>query len=153
MLVVVFALNKFDQYVYGRPVTVQSDHKLLSAIASKSLRSAPKRLQGMMLKVQKYDVSIVYKPGGEMHLADTLSRAFLANTDNTQEKFDCVNAVKLLPMTDESLEEMKRSTHNDEILQQLKTVIQTGWPEDKHLLPVVLAPYFSYRDELSVYQR
>ena len=54
-------------------------------------------------------------------------------------------------MTDESLEEMKRSTHDDEILRQLKTVIQTGWPEDKHLLPFVLAPYFSYRDELSVY--
>lgn len=56
-------------------------------------------------------------------------------------------------MTDESLEEMKGSTHDDEILQQLKTVIQTGWPEDKHLLPVVLAPYFSYWDELNVYQR
>ena len=83
MLAVVFALNKFDQYVNGRLVTVQSHHKPLSAIASKSLRSAPKRLQGMLLKVQKYDVSIVYKPGREKHLADTLSRAFLANTENT----------------------------------------------------------------------
>ena len=64
-----------------------------------------------------------------------------------------MNAVKLLPMPDESLEEMKGSSHDDEILQQLKTVIQTGWPEDKHLLPVVLAPYFSYWDELNVYQR
>ena len=82
MLAVVFTLNKFVQYIYGRPVTVQSDHKPLSVIASKSLRSAPKRLQGMLLKVQKYDVSIVYKPGREMLLADTLSRAFLANTEN-----------------------------------------------------------------------
>ena len=151
MLAVVFSLNKFDQYGYGRPVTVQSDHKPLSATASKSLRSAPKRLQGILLKVHKYNVSIVYKPGRQMHLADTLSRAFLANTDNTQGKFDRVNAVKLLPMTDESPEEMKRSTHDDEILQLFKTVIQTAWPEDKHLLPVVLAPYFSYTDELSVY--
>ena len=31
-----------------------------------------------------------------------------------------MNAVKLLSMTDESLKEMKRSTHDDEILQQLK---------------------------------
>ena len=73
----------------------------------------------MLLKVQKYDVSIVYKPGREMHLSETLRRAFLANTDNTQGEFDRVNAVKLLPMTDESLEEMKGSTHDDEILQQL----------------------------------
>lgn len=85
MLAVVFALNKFDQYVYGRPVTVHSDHKPLSAIASKPLRSAPKRLQGMLLKVQKYDVSIVYKPGREMNLADTLSRAFLATLTTPKE--------------------------------------------------------------------
>lgn len=71
MLAVVFALQKFDQYVYGRPATVQSDHKPLAAISNKPLRSAPKRLQGMLLKVQKYDVSIVYKPGPEMYLATT----------------------------------------------------------------------------------
>lgn len=84
MLAVVFVLQKFDQYVYGRPVT---------------LRSASKRLQGMLLKVPKYDVSIIYKPGPEMYLADTLSRAFLPTTDNAQGEFERVNAVKLLPMT------------------------------------------------------
>ena len=51
MLAVVFAFQKFDQCVYGRPVTVQSDHKPLAAISKKPLRSAPKRLQGMLLKV------------------------------------------------------------------------------------------------------
>ena len=33
MQAVVFALEKFNQYVYGRPVTVISDHKPLEAIA------------------------------------------------------------------------------------------------------------------------
>ena len=37
MLTVVFALQKFDQYVYGRSVTVQSDHKPLAAISNKPL--------------------------------------------------------------------------------------------------------------------
>ena len=55
MLAVVFALQKFNQYIYGRPTTVQRDHKPLAAISNKPLRSAPKRLQGMLLKVQKYD--------------------------------------------------------------------------------------------------
>ena len=151
MLAVVFALQKFDQYVYGRPVTVQSDHKPLAAISNKPLRSAPKRLQGMLSKVQKYDIVIVYKPGPEMYLADTLSRAFLPTTENTQGEFERVNAVKLLPMTDERLEEMRKSTRDDAVLQQLKEVIQTGWPEVKEELPAVLAPYFSFRDEMSVY--
>ena len=71
MLRVVFALQKFDQYIFGRSVTVQSDHKPLVAISNKPLRSAPKRLQGMLLKMQKYDATILYKPGPEMYLADT----------------------------------------------------------------------------------
>ena len=148
MLAVVFSLQKVDQYVYGRAVTIQSDHKPLAAIARKPLRNAPKRLQGMLLKVQKYDVEIVYKPGPEMHLADTLSRAFLDTTENDQGEFERVNAVKLLPMTEERLEELRTSTSSDEVLQQ---VIQTGWPNEKNQLPAVLAPYFTYRDELSVY--
>ena len=49
------------------------------------------------------------------------------------------------------LEEMRNSTHNDAVLQQLNEVIQTGWPEVKEELPAVLAPYFSFRDEMSVY--
>ena len=100
--------QKFDQYVYGRSVTVQSDHRPLAAISNKPLRSAPRRLQGMLLKIQKYDVTIVYKPGPEMYLADTLSRVFLPPTENTQGEFERVNAVKLLPMTDERLEELKQ---------------------------------------------
>ena len=149
MLAVVFALQKFDQYVYGRPVTVQSDHKPLAAISNKPLQSASKRLQGMLLKVQKYDVTIVYKRGPEVYLADTLSREFLPTTENAQGEFVRVNAVILLPMTDERLEKMRNSTRDDEVLQQLKEVIQTGWPEEKQQLPAVLTPCF--RDEMSVY--
>ena len=151
MLAVVFALQKFDQYAYGRSVTVQSDHKPLSAIIKKPLRSAPKRLQGMLLKIQRYDVDIVYKPGQEMYLADTLSRAFLPTTTNTQGEFERINAVKLLPMTQERLDEIKSSTREDEVIQQLKEVIQTGWPDKKQQLPPILAPYYNFRDELSVY--
>ena len=151
MLRVVFALQKFDQYIFGRSVTVQSDHKPLVAISNKPLRSAPKRLQGILLKMQKYDATILYKPGPEIYLADTLSRAFLPTTENAQGEFERVNAVKLLPMTDERLEEIKKSTCNDDVLQELKEVIQTGWPEDKQDLPAVLAPYFSFIDEMSVY--
>lgn len=60
MLAVVFALTKFNQYVYGRPITVNRDHKPLEAIAQKPLRNAPKRLQGMLLKIQEYDFTIIY---------------------------------------------------------------------------------------------
>ena len=50
MLAVVFALQKFDQYVYGQTVTVEDDHKPLKAIAKKSQQSTHQRIQGMLLK-------------------------------------------------------------------------------------------------------
>jgi len=54
-------------------------------------------------------------------------------------------------MTDKRLEEKRNSTSDDEVLQQLKEVIQTDWPGMKEELPAVLAPYFSFRDGMSVY--
>lgn len=57
-LAIVFGMEKFHQYTYGRKVTVQRDHKPLENIHKKPLLSAPKRLQRMLLRLQKYDVNI-----------------------------------------------------------------------------------------------
>ena len=151
LLSVVFALDKFEQYTYGRPVTVQSDHKPLEAIAKKPLRCAPKRLRGMFLKTQKFDIHIVYKPGSQMYLADTLSRAYLPSTKNTQGDFEMVNALKILPVPQEKHDEILKHTSEHEVLQLLKVVTLTGWPAEKKDLPAVLNPCYSYRDELAVY--
>ena len=75
LLAVVYALEKFNQYVYGKTVQVESDHKPLESITKKSLCQAPPRLQRMLLQLQKYDFILSYKPGKEMVIADTLSRA------------------------------------------------------------------------------
>ena len=53
----------------------QTDHKPLVAICSKPLSKAPKRLQSMLLKVQEYNFEVVFKPGCDIPVADTLSRA------------------------------------------------------------------------------
>lgn len=75
LLAIVFAMERFENYVYGRHVTVESDHKPLEIICKKSLLSAPKRLQRMQLRLQKFDFTVEYKKGTKMYLADTLSRA------------------------------------------------------------------------------
>ena len=53
LLAIVFACEKFNQYIYGKEVTVQTDHKPLQAIQSKPLHKAPPRLQRMLLRLQK----------------------------------------------------------------------------------------------------
>ena len=122
MQAVVFALEKFNQYVYGRPVTIISDHKPLEAIAKKPLSSAPKRLQGMLLKTQKYDINIVYKPRSQEFLADTLSRAcaYIAGSKNHVEEFEHVNTANFVPMQDRKKATIRESTTRDEVLQELK---------------------------------
>ena len=58
----------------------------------KSLLSAPKRLQTMLLRLQKFDLEVSYRKGTEMHMADPLSRAYLPlvkqETVDTQEAWN-----------------------------------------------------------------
>ncbi|KAK3697327.1 hypothetical protein QZH41_004727 [Actinostola sp. cb2023] len=152
MLAVVFALEKWHQFTYGRAVQVCTDHKPLVSINQKSLDKAPRRLQGMLLRSLNYNIDIQYRPGKEQHLADMMSRSFLPlNSHESQEEFEVINAVKFLPMREERIQEIKKHTESDDTLCQLRTTIQQGFPTDKLSMPPQLTPYFHMRDELSVY--
>ena len=57
LLAVLFACKKFDDYIYEKSqVIVDSDHQPLVTIFNKPLRSAPMRLQKMMLALQRYKI-------------------------------------------------------------------------------------------------
>ena len=84
LLAQVFGLEHNHQYVYGRKVILYTDHKPLVSISSKPLASAPKRLQRLLLRLQQYDAEIRYRPGREMYLADTLSRAKSPSTSMSE---------------------------------------------------------------------
>ena len=74
LMSIVFGVERFESYVYGRKVFVDTDHKPLESIMKKSLLSAPKRLQRTLLRLQKFDLEVTYRKGIEMHMADPLSR-------------------------------------------------------------------------------
>ena len=74
VLAVIFACIWFNTYLQGREFTVESNHKPLEMIHLKSMHNVPPCLQRMLLQLQKYDMTIKYKPGSEMFLADALSR-------------------------------------------------------------------------------
>ncbi|GFN80973.1 Pol polyprotein [Plakobranchus ocellatus] len=73
-LALVYGCERFHTYLYGQAFTVESDHKPLKSIHLKHLRATPPRLQHTLLRLQPYDLTIAYKPGKEMALADALSR-------------------------------------------------------------------------------
>ena len=72
LLPIVFTCEKFDSYIYGRDcVQVQTDHKPLESILRKELSTAPKRLQRMLLRLQKYSLDVTYLKEEKMSVADT----------------------------------------------------------------------------------
>ena len=137
MQAVVFALEKWHQFTYGRPILVYSDHKPLEAITKKPLDRAPKCLQGMLLGALVYDIDGKYLEG-KMYLADTLSCAFLsAGKKQPTTEFEAIHAVNYLPMRGDAVQNIHNANEQDSTLQVLKAVIQHGWPDKsmfRHLL-------------------
>ena len=133
-------------------MTVYSDHKPLASIVKKPLDRAPKLLKGMLMRALAYDIEVRYLNGKEMYLADTLSRAHLPRrtSDCGQEEFETINTLSYLIMPEEKIHEIRQHTSGDTSLQQLKRIIQEGWPADKKSLQPLVTPYFSVRDELAV---
>ena len=74
LLAVVYGCERFHNYIIGHPITVESDHKPLSAIHVKYLSAAPSCLRRMLLRLQPYDLTIQYVPGKDVPIADGLSR-------------------------------------------------------------------------------
>jgi len=147
LLAIVFGVQRFHTYLYGRRFRVITDHKPLVMILDKPLTKAPPRLQRMMLKLQGYNLELEYRPGKELSLPDTLSR--LPNKDNNQ-TIDLDVRVNLVRFSDDCLARIHQETKDDPALSKLTSVITQGWPQTIKELPTILRPFWAYRDELSV---
>ena len=151
MLAIVFAVERFHHYTYGRKIQVITDHKPLVAILKKGISSAPPRLARMLLRLQKYDIELEYTPGKQLKLADALSRIDpcpgkeIEGLDMTVHEFETqVNA------SPQKLDDIRRETELDSELQCLKHTIMNGWPEFRSECPPHICNYWNYRDELSL---
>ncbi|CAF2748036.1 unnamed protein product [Lepeophtheirus salmonis] len=70
---VVFGLQKFHHCNYGRDLDITADHKPLVSITVTPLYLAPRRLQALLLRTQKYSFTLNYKPGSQIPIVDALS--------------------------------------------------------------------------------
>lgn len=168
MLAIVFGMKKFESYLYGRKVKVESDHKPLEFILKKSLISAPKCLQRMMLRLQKFELEVVYKKGPLLFMADTLSRATI-NQPNaerqgeteevmpiqdtrsaTEREVEQIDMLQNLSVKESTLVKLKEQTEADNHLQTLVRIVKEGWPSTRDEVPPALRVYHPFRDELTV---
>ena len=105
----------------------------------------------MLLRLQQYSFDLVYKPGKQLVIAVTLSRA-PGCSEGDQSKFDkdleTVCAIVDATLSDPLVSSLWQETKTDGTLQAVCTFIHEGWPQDKQSLPAGVAAYYNIRDEL-----
>lgn len=153
MYAIVFGCTRFHHYIYGRHVTIESDHKPLTSIVRKPLHAAPPRLQRMLMQLQKYDLDVQHRPGTSIPVADTLSRKFLPDTyPHLSDSIDAHvhTVVNAIPVSDRKLQDVRTETNTDAQLIRLVQTIKDGWPNDRQNCPLNILEFWNFRDELSL---
>ena len=106
-------------------------------------------LQRMLLRLQKYDIDLSYKPGKEMLLADTLSRAHLSGTAEEINEEEMIAQVYMVSSSksipDKQMILIKEETKKDEELQRLITYI-----EMRVNVELSIKQFWPIKEELSV---
>ena len=86
-----------------------------------------------------------------MIIADTLSRAYLADGAASCEQFSHINAVEHLPIGQSTTSLFRTAIAEDGHMQTLKQIILAGWPDNRADVHPDIATYFSMLDELALY--
>ena len=104
-LALTWALEKFAEYVLGKCIILEADHKpLVPILCRKSLDMLPPRVLRFRLRLMRFQYSIQHVPGKTLYTADTLSRAPLkeipdACSSSSSEKLNnlCKQSLLLSP--------------------------------------------------------
>ena len=124
-----WACERFSDYILGKSIVIESDHKPL--LNNKSLDTLPPRILCFHLRLMRFDYTVCHVPGKSLYTADTLSRAPLPHSAR-----DCCNAdfieeqilevISQIPASKEYLQLYKQTQAKDAICTQLIHYCQNG---------------------------
>ena len=149
LLGMVYATQKFHEFVYGVQAIIETDHKPLITLKDKPICDLTPRLQRLMLKMRKYDLEFQYTPGRKLVIADTLSRAY--QEGNTEAGLDEEIEVQVhlvrtcIPISSTMWCKLAEETEKDPTLNRVKKNILTGWSKKQGP-----APYHNFQEELTL---
>ena len=95
---------------------------------------------------------MIFSPGNSIPVPDTLSRAYLPNTeeDDKSLEYQVHLLVSNLLVSEPKLREIQNATENDQVLQKLRKLISDGFLDSKSSMPPELIPCFQVHSELSI---
>ena len=153
-LATTWACEKFADFVVGKHIEIETDHKpLVPLLGAKHLDCLPPRILRFRLRLDRFSYDINHVPGKELYTADTLSRAPLPATssENMQEELAelCMEAIiSHLPASNQRLETYRQAQSSDPICQQILKYCREGWP-DKRQIESALKAYWPAQGELT----
>ncbi|XP_058828131.1 uncharacterized protein K02A2.6-like [Topomyia yanbarensis] len=112
----------------------------------------------MLLKLQRYNLTLEFVTGKDNVVADALSRAVNQEISDTYEKLnvytilDEVAQMKIssfLSVSDARLTEIAEHTAQDQTMQIITKFIQQGWPKSVDQVPDGVKIFFNHRHEFS----
>ena len=151
-LATTWACEKFNDYILGKDILIETDHKpLVPLFGSKTLDELPPRIQRFRMRLMKYSFKIIHVPGKKLVTADTLLRASLNKQLSTEDErlnedlnLYVSHILESFPATERKLDELRLHQQNDEVCRKLFEFCTKGWP-DKSKLNTSLKPYWSER--------
>ena len=151
-LVMIWGMEKFHYFLYGKQFTLETNQKPLVSIYRKHMVEILPRIQRLIVRSFPYQpFDIQYRKGMEIPLADALSRVTLTpvEDDGIQLPIVAVNLITSnLPVSSTEIELIHEETSKDPTL--LRHYIHMGWPVDHRMLPQELHTFWNYREDLSM---
>ena len=153
-LVMIWGMEKFHYFFYGKQFTLETDQKPLMSIYRKNMVEISPRIQRLIMRsfpYQPFDVQ--YRKGKEIPLADILSRVTPTplEEDGIQLPIVAVNLIMSnIPVSSTGIELIHEETPKDPTLTLLRHHTHMRWPVDCRMLPQELHTFWNYREDLSM---
>ena len=148
----VWGMEKFHYFLYGRKFILQTDQKPLVSIFRKHMIDVSPRIPRITIQVWQYEFEPQHIPGRNNVISDALSRvtSLEFQDSNAEKDILAVNFLQYSSIEERERDEVLQETNKDKELQSLKHYISTGWPAKRSQIPMVLHPYWNFRDELTI---
>ncbi|XP_022779630.1 uncharacterized protein K02A2.6-like [Stylophora pistillata] len=152
-LAIIFGIKRFQLYLYGRKLTLVTDHQPLTRIfgpKSKVPPLAAARLQRWAVLLPGYDFDITFKTSADNANTDFFSRFPLQSLPD-DEPLDPDMHYVFATVTDElpvTAAEIAEGTKTDSLLVKVYEYTSSGWPST--CPSPELRPFWNRRDELAL---
>ena len=152
ILRVVWRLEKFHYFTYGKHCTLCTDHKLLESIFRKKFIHCPTILQRLLIRPLKYDATGKYVKGPEVPITDSPSRVIpqpCMKADQSHQAY-IHHITRTLPALPIKLHQIREETAKDNTLALLRDTIYESSPNHRSESPQPLCNFWNFRKDLTI---